>query len=101
MVDVVKDPPCDRWLDRARASTTSGDEGNRMFPRTRMPSAATALLGLVALFATPASAAEVVLRFGSINTENTAGYDQMLLQFASYVDDEADSQFSDELMPLI
>jgi hypothetical protein len=48
-----------------------------MFSRTRMPSAATALLGLVGFFATPASAAEVVLRFGSINTENTAAYDQV------------------------
>jgi len=53
-----------------------------MFSRTRMPSVATALLGLVAIFATPASAADVVLRFGSINTENTAAYDQVLLPFA-------------------
>jgi len=60
-----------------------------MFSRTRMPSAATALLGLAAFFATPVSAAEVVLRFGSINTENTAAYDQVLLPFAKAVEEES------------
>ena len=60
-----------------------------MFSRTRMQSAATALLGLVASFSTPASAAEVVLRFGSINTENTAAYEQVLLPFAKAVEEES------------
>jgi len=60
-----------------------------MFSRTRMPSAATALLGLVALFATPASAADIVLRFGSINAENTAAYDKVLLPFAKAVEEES------------
>ena len=54
-----------------------------MFSRARMPSAATALLGLAALFSTPASAAEVVLRFGSINTEGTPAYEQVLVPFAA------------------
>ena len=40
-----------------------------MFSRTRMPSAATALLGLATFFVTPVSAAEVVFRFGSITTD--------------------------------
>jgi len=71
-----------------------------MFPRTRIQSAATALLGLVALFATPASAAEVVLRFGSINTENTAAYDQVLLPFAKAVEEESGGRIEVALKPL-
>src|SRR5258707_6417432 len=71
-----------------------------MFSRTRMPSAATALLGLAAFFATPASAAEVVLRFGSINTENTAAYDQVLLPFAKAVEEESGGRIEVALKPL-
>ena len=71
-----------------------------MFPRTRMQSAATALLGLVAFFATPASAAEVVLRFGSINTENTAPYDQVLVPFAKAVEEESEGRIEVALKPL-
>ena len=61
-----------------------------MFSRTRMPSAAIALLGLAALFSAPVSAAEVVLRFGSINTENTAPYDKVLVPFQKAVEEESD-----------
>src|SRR5258707_10820281 len=71
-----------------------------MFSRTRMPSAATALLGLAAFCATPASAAEVVLRFGSINTENTAAYDQVLLPFAKAVEEESGGRIEVALKPL-
>ena len=71
-----------------------------MFSRTRMPSAATALLGLAAFFATPASAAEVVLRFGSINTENTAAYDQVLLPFEKAVEEESERRIEVALKPL-
>jgi TRAP-type transport system periplasmic protein len=71
-----------------------------MFSRTRMPSAATALLGLVAFFATPASAADVVLRFGSINTENTAAYDQVLMPFAKAVEEESEGRIEVALKPL-
>jgi TRAP-type C4-dicarboxylate transport system substrate-binding protein len=71
-----------------------------MFSRTRMPSAATALLGLAAFFATPASAAEVVLRFGSINTENTAAYDQVLVPFAKAVEEESGGRIEVALKPL-
>ena len=56
---------------RARDTGNAVMLGNRCC-RTRMPSTAAALLGLIALVATPASAAEVVLRFGSIDAENTA-----------------------------
>ena len=42
--------------------------------RTPMKSTAAALLGLVALLSTPARAADLVLRFASINMENTAAY---------------------------
>jgi TRAP-type C4-dicarboxylate transport system substrate-binding protein len=71
-----------------------------MFSRTRMPSAATALLGLAAFFATPASAAEVVLRFGSINTENTAPYDQVLVPFQKAVEEESEGRIEVALKPL-
>ena len=71
-----------------------------MSSRTRMPSTAAALLGLVALFATPACAAEVVLRFGSINTENTAPYDQVLVPFAKAVEEESDGRIEVALKPL-
>ena len=63
-----------------------------MSSRTRMSSTAATLLALVALVATPASAAEVVLRFGSINTENTAPYDQVLVPFAKAVEEESEGR---------
>ena len=71
-----------------------------MFSRTRMSSAATALLGLAAFFSTPASAAEVVLRFGSINTENTAPYDQVLVPFQKAVEEESEGRIEVALKPL-
>jgi TRAP-type C4-dicarboxylate transport system substrate-binding protein len=71
-----------------------------MFSRTRMSIAAIALLGFAALFCTPVSAAEVVLRFGSINTENTAPYDQVLLPFAKAVEEESEGRIEVALKPL-
>jgi TRAP-type transport system periplasmic protein len=71
-----------------------------MSSRTRMSSTAATLLALVALVATPASAAEVVLRFGSINTENTAPYDQVLVPFAKAVEEESEGRIEVALKPL-
>ena len=71
-----------------------------MSSRTRMPSTAAALLGLVALLSTPAFAADVVLRFGSINTENTAPYEQVLLPFAKAVEEESGGRIEVALKPL-
>jgi TRAP-type C4-dicarboxylate transport system substrate-binding protein len=77
-----------------------GDEGNRMSSRTKMSSTAAALLGLVTFLATPATAADVVLRFGSINTENTAPYDQVLMPFAKAVEEESGGRIEVALKPL-
>src|SRR6195256_3613789 len=71
-----------------------------MFSRTRMPSAAAALLGLVALLSTPACAAEITLRFASINTEGTPAYDQVLLPFAKAVEEESGGRIEVALKPL-
>lgn len=71
-----------------------------MSSRTRMSSTAATLLALVALVATPACAAEVVLRFGSINTENTAPYDQVLVPFAKAVEEESEGRIEVALKPL-
>ena len=60
-----------------------------MSARTMKQSTAAALFGLVALLATPACASEVVLRFGSINTENTPAYAQVLLPFAKALEEES------------
>lgn len=71
-----------------------------MSSRTRMSSTAATLLALVAFVATPASAAELVLRFGSINTENTAPYDQVLVPFAKAVEEESEGRIEVALKPL-
>ena len=71
-----------------------------MSSRTRMSSTAATLLALAALVATPASAAEVVLRFGSINTENTPAYEEVLLPFANAVEEEFDGRIEVALKPL-
>lgn len=70
-----------------------------MSSRTMMSSTAAALLGLLSL-ATPATAADVVLRFGSINTENTAPYDQVLVPFAKAVEEESGGRIEVALKPL-
>ena len=71
-----------------------------MSARTMMQSTALTLLGLVALLATPVSAAEIVLRFGSINTENTAAYDRVLVPFARAVEEESGGRIEVALKPL-
>ena len=68
--------------------------------RTLKQPVAAALLGLAALLATPAQSAEIVLRFGSINTENTAPYDQVLLPFAKAVEEESGGRIEVALKPL-
>ena len=70
-----------------------------MSARTRMQSTALALFGLAALL-TPARSAEIVLRFASINTENTAAYDQVLLPFAKAVEEESEGRIEVALKPL-
>jgi TRAP-type C4-dicarboxylate transport system substrate-binding protein len=71
-----------------------------MSSRTRMLFAATAVLGLAVTFSTPASSAELVLRFGSINTEGTAPYDQVLAPFAKAVEEESEGRIEVQLKPL-
>ena len=71
-----------------------------MSSRTRMSSTVATLLALVALVAMPASAAEVVLRFGSINTENTPAYEKVLLPFAKAVEEESEGRIEVALKPL-
>src|SRR3954454_8325957 len=71
-----------------------------MSARTKMPSTAAALLGLVALLSTPACASEIVLRFASINTEGTPAYDQALLPFAKAVEAESGGRIEVALKPL-
>ncbi len=71
-----------------------------MSSRTKMSSTAAALFGFVTFLATPATAADVVLRFGSINTENTAPYDQVLMPFAKAVEEESGGRIEVALKPL-
>jgi TRAP-type C4-dicarboxylate transport system substrate-binding protein len=71
-----------------------------MFSRTMKSSTAAALLGLVVLSVVPARAAEVVLRFGSINTENTPAYDQALAPFAKAIEEESGGRIEVALKPM-
>jgi len=71
-----------------------------MSSRTKMKSTAIVLLGLVALLATPARSAEIVLRFASINTEGTPAYDQVLLPFARAVEEESGGRIEVALKPM-
>ena len=47
------------------------------------------LLALLAVPSAPASAAEVVLRFASTNTEGSVPYDHVLVPFARAVEEES------------
>jgi TRAP-type C4-dicarboxylate transport system substrate-binding protein len=95
MVHAVKDRLCVRRLTDSKV----GDEGNRMSSRTMMQSTAAALLGLVLLSA-PAFAADVVLRFGAINIENSLVYEQILLPFGKAVEEESGGRIEVALKPL-
>jgi len=44
---------------------------------------------LLAVSAVPASAADIVLRFGSVNTEGTAPYDQALVPIVRAIEQES------------
>jgi TRAP-type C4-dicarboxylate transport system substrate-binding protein len=70
-----------------------------MSSRTMMQSTAAALLGLVLLSA-PAFAADVVLRFGAINIENSLVYEQILLPFGKAVEEESGGRIEVALKPL-
>jgi TRAP-type C4-dicarboxylate transport system substrate-binding protein len=95
MVHAVKDRLCVRRLTDSKV----GDEGNRMSSRTMMQSTAAALLGL-ALLSAPAFAADVVLRFGAINIENSLVYEQILLPFGKAVEEESGGRIEVALKPL-
>jgi len=71
-----------------------------MSSRNMMNSTAAALLGFAALLSSPASAAELVLRFASINTEGTPAYDKVLLPFAKAIEEESEGRIEVALKPL-
>jgi TRAP-type C4-dicarboxylate transport system substrate-binding protein len=56
------------------------------------------LLALLAI--PPVRAADIVLRFGSVNTEGTAPYDQALVPFARAVEEEAGGRIEVALKPI-
>jgi TRAP-type C4-dicarboxylate transport system substrate-binding protein len=70
-----------------------------MSSRTMMQSTAAALLGLVLLSA-PTFAADVVLRFGAINIENSLVYEQILLPFGKAIEEESGGRIEVALKPL-
>jgi TRAP-type transport system periplasmic protein len=55
---------------------------------------------LLGLISTPALSAEIVLRFGSINTQGTATYEQVLVPFARAIEDASDGRIEVALKPL-
>ncbi len=58
------------------------------------------LLGLIGGLSAPAQAAEVVLRFGSINTEGTLAYDKVLVPFARALEEESGGRIEVALKPI-
>jgi TRAP-type transport system periplasmic protein len=68
-----------------------------MLANTRSILCAALLLGLIA---TPAWSAEIVLRFGSINTQGTAIYDKVLEPFARAIEDASDGRIEVALKPM-
>jgi TRAP-type transport system periplasmic protein len=71
-----------------------------MSARTKTLSTAIALLGLAGLLSTPACAAEITLRFASVNTAGTAPYDQVLVPFARAVEEESGGRIEAALKPM-
>jgi TRAP-type transport system periplasmic protein len=71
-----------------------------------MPSVTTLLrtacvvLALVAIRSAPVRAADIVLRFGSVNTEGTAPYDQALVPFVRAVEEESGGRIEVALKPV-
>jgi TRAP-type transport system periplasmic protein len=58
------------------------------------------LFALLAVSSAPACAADIVLRFGSINTEGTAPYDQALVPFVRAVEAESGGRIEIALKPI-
>ena len=58
------------------------------------------LFVLLAISSVPASAADIVLRFGSINTEGTAPYDQALVPIARAIEQESGGRIEVALKPI-
>ena len=58
------------------------------------------LFALLAVPSAPASAAEVVLRFASTNTEGSVPYDQVLVPFARAVEEESGGRIEVALKPI-
>jgi TRAP-type transport system periplasmic protein len=71
-----------------------------------MPSVTTLLrtacvvLALVAIRSAPVRAADIVLRFGSVNTEGTAPYDQALVPLVRAVEEESGGRIEVALKPV-
>jgi TRAP-type transport system periplasmic protein len=58
------------------------------------------LFVLLAVSAVPASAADIVLRFGSVNTEGTAPYDQALVPIVRAIEQESGGRIEVALKPI-
>jgi TRAP-type C4-dicarboxylate transport system substrate-binding protein len=58
------------------------------------------LFVLLAVSSAPASAADIVLRFGSINTEGTVAYDQALVPIARAIEQESGGRIEVALKPI-
>jgi len=58
------------------------------------------LFVLLAVSAVPASAADIVLRFGSVNTEGTAPYDQALVPIVRTIQQESGGRIEVALKPI-
>lgn len=67
--------------------------------RTKMKSTVVAA-GLLICLAAPAHAADFVLRFGTINTEGTAPYDQALVPFARAIEEESGGRIEIDVRPM-
>src|SRR5436189_5589647 len=70
-----------------------------MLAKVRLLSSIALLSALIAT-AAPARAADVVLRFGSINTEGTLAYDQVLVPFARAIEQESKGRIEVALKPI-
>src|SRR5262249_28103921 len=97
----LADPDCAigrRAGRRSDAVPRTSDRGNRMsFVRSL---AAPAALTALALFATPASAADYVLRMATISDAQTPGYAKVMEPFARAVERDSGGRIEVALKPL-
>jgi TRAP-type transport system periplasmic protein len=71
-----------------------------MFVPMQLVLTARILFVLLAVSSAPASAADIVLRFGSINTEGTAPYDQALVPIVRAIEQESGGRIEVALKPI-